>query len=274
MLLGGLSCLRPAHVDAQSSSRWFPDVRPFPSLVAAPREVLFRGSFVFAKRPDLDGFGGRNLEAEVVIGHRLPLLRLDDGSRDGRAVTLEFEVGTFSRFFMEAATKDLINSDFRVGLPLSVREGSWQGRITIRHISSHLGDDYLARFGGVVRQTSKDGFEGIVARTFGGAGRMYAGGDYNFHVNEDMSRYTLRSGLEWDPEPGGEHDTIWPFFAADVDLPSLSDRAGGTLVGGMGFRLNGRAVRLEARGHFGSTPLGQLRETEETFFGLGLRLAL
>ena len=190
--------LAPAPTAAQGESRWFPDVEPFRPLIAAPREVQVRASFVYADRPEV-GYDGRNIEAEVAIGHTLGLLRLDDGSSPGQAITLGLEMGIFSRCFMEVAQRDLINSDFRIGLPASFRRGSWESRLMIRHFSAHLGDDYLVRvfadevMGGF-SQTSKDGFEGLLARRLGESGRLYVGGEYNFHTNENMSRAGFRFG--------------------------------------------------------------------------------
>ena len=276
-----LGLLAPAHAAAQSESRWFPDVEPFPQLRAAPREVQVRASFVYADRPDVgpEEYDGRNIEAEVAIGHTLGLLRLDDGSSPGQAITLGLEMGIFSRFFMELAQRDLINSDFRIGLPVSFRRGSWESRLMIRHFSAHLGDDYLVRvfadevMGGF-SQTSKDGFEGLLARRLGESGRLYVGGEYNFHTNENMSRAGFRFGGEWDPVEPGEGNGGWPFFAGDFEYTSLSEQLAATLVGGMGFRVNGQQFRLEARARFGFTPMGHFREADETFYGLGFELDL
>ncbi len=275
--LATLGLMAPVPIAAQGVSRWFPDVEPFKPLIAAPREVQVRGSFVYANRPDV-GYDGGNIEAEVVVGHSLGLVRLDDGSSASRAITIGVEVGIFSRFFMETAQKDLINSDFRVGFPLAIRSGSWEYRITIRHFSAHLGDDYFVRFSDEIQgdftQTSKDGFEGLMARGLGVSGRVYVGGEYNFHTNEDMSRVGLRFGGEWDPVEPGEGDAQWPFLAGDFEYVSFSEQSAATLVGGMGLRVNGRRLRLEARARFGFTPLGHFRETDETYFGLGFALDL
>ena len=67
-------------------------------------------------------------------------------------------------------------------------------------------------------------------------------------------------------------DGIWPLFAANFEYPTLTGRSGTTLVTGMGLRVSERLLRLEARAHFGSSPMGQLVEAEETFFGLGISL--
>ena len=277
VVVAGSSSLHPVGLKGQVASRWLPSLRPFEALIAAPRETQFRGSFVLADRPDALDYAGRNIEAEVVIGHSVALLRMDDGTTTDRAVTLGFELGLFSRFFMETSQKDLINVDFRVGLPISIRHDEWQVRITLRHISSHVGDDYLVRFperlvlnGNELLQRTRDGVEGLVARTFGSGGRVYAGGDFNFHINEELSRAVLRIGVEWEARAPGVGDGIWPLFAANFEYPTLTGRSGTTLVTGMGLRINERLLRLEARAHFGSSPMGQLGEAEETFFGLGI----
>ena len=281
LCLAALALLSPAPAAAQVPARWFPEVEPFQPLLAAPREIQVRASFVYAERPGIgyDGIGydGGNIEAEVAVGHRLGILRLDDGSSPGRAITLGIEMGIFSRFFMEAKQKDLVNSDFRIGFPLSIRSGPWESRLTLRHVSSHLGDDYVVRFfqasvAGGFGQTSKDGVEGLLARRLGESVRLYVGGDVNFHTNQRMSRAGVRGGGEWDPVLAGEADGWWPFLAGDVEYASFSERLAATLVGGLAFRVNGRHFRLEARARLGTTPMGHFRETDETFYGLGFVL--
>ncbi len=269
--------VRPAPLEGQETPRWLPGLRPFDPLLAAPRETQFRGSFILADRPDALDYPGRNIKAEVVIGHSLDILRMDGGSTIDRAVTLGYELGIFSRFYMQSTQKDLINIDYRVGLPIAVRHDEWQVRITVRHMSSHVGDDYLTRFpestlqrDGELLQRTKDGVEGLLARTFGGGGRIYAGGDLNFHINPRLSRGAFRTGLEWDPSGSGADDRVWPFVAANLEYPSFTRNPGTTLVAGMGARVNGRLLRLEARGHFGSSPMMQMDEMDESFFGLGI----
>ena len=100
LCLAALALLSPAPAAAQVPARWFPEVEPFQPLLAAPREIQVRASFVYAERPGIgyDGIGydGGNIEAEVAIGHSLALLRLDNGSSPGRAITLGIEMGIFS----------------------------------------------------------------------------------------------------------------------------------------------------------------------------------
>jgi len=125
-------------------------------------------------------------------------------------------------------------------------------------------------------QVSKEGVELLLGRQFLDEFRMYAGGEANFYTHGGMSKGSGRWGAEWDPRPAPatQGDAIWPFLAADFELPSLSGRVGGTLTGGIGFRISEREFRAEARAHFGPTAMAQFFEANERFFGLGVRMAL
>lgn len=281
-----------------ATSAWFPERSSFAPLLATPREVSLRGSLVLTERDAAPGtdFEGRNVESEVGIGHRIPVLRLQQEGEGRPEVTLGFEVGVFTRFHMETPEKDLVNADFRVAAPLSGRSGPWEGRLAILHVSSHLGDDFDNRFGGPVRQVTRDGFEVTLARRIGADVRIYGGADLNFHVNPDVERTAARWGAEWDPDPreagpggggrgqvagpgqreaGGEAATgveAWPFAAADFQVTSLAGDVATTATAGLGLRVAGVVLRLEARGHLGPSPMGQFRTVDESFLGLGLRV--
>ena len=126
----------PLGVDGQEVSRWFPEVRPFKSLIAPPREIQFRTSVILAERPTEGTYEGRNFEAEVVVGHQFPVLLLTGDVSSDRAVTLGLEMGVFSRFFLETEQNDQVNTDYRVGMPISFRRG--HGRPGLRFDTSAL----------------------------------------------------------------------------------------------------------------------------------------
>lgn len=266
-------------------SGWFPARSSFAPLLAAPREVALRGALLAADREEAPGdFRGTNLEAEVALGHRLPVVRLQPAA-DGRPeLTLGFEVGVFTRFFLETPQRDLIAADFRVGAPLSARWEGWRARLALLHASAHLGDDFVQRFDAPARQRTRDGFELLVARAAGDEVRLYGGGEWNFHVNEGVERAAVRAGVEWDPDPdrgagaggpagaSGGGVRAWPFAAADARATSLTEEVAGSAVGGLGLRVEGVVLRLEARAHVGPSALGELRTRDETAAGVGLRV--
>jgi len=52
--------------------------------------------------------------------------------------------GLFSQFNMASATNDLIDADYRIGLPLTYRRGAFASRFQLYHQSSHLGDPVVS----------------------------------------------------------------------------------------------------------------------------------
>lgn len=212
----------------------------------------------------------------MAIGLRLPVVLLRAETESGPSVAVEFETGIFPRFLLETPEKDLINIDFRVGAPVSLGYRGWEARLELRHISSHLGDDFVNRFDpDIGRQFSQEGFEALVARRLAGrAVRVYAGGEANFNLSDerDVERTAGRVGLEYDPGGVDRERGIWPFAAADLRITNLTDEAAGTGVAGVGFRVGTVGLRLETRGHFGPSPMGRLRTADEVFWGVGLRI--
>lgn len=269
--LAGLLLALPAA--ALGQERLFPGETLMPRLDAAPLAPVPRGSFVLADRPESD-FAGTNVEAEVTLGHALPVLLMQPEGEGGPALGLEFRVGVFSRFFMETRTRDLIAADYRVDIPLTFRYREWEGRAGYQHYSAHVADDFIRRFDAPPGQHSRDGFEAVVARRLPSADlRLYLGGRHAFHANPGVPESAAKAGAEWDP--GDRRDArsgAWPFAAADVEARQGADGVAGTAVGGLRARIRGQDFRLEARGHLGPTPMGQLKGTDESFVGLGLRI--
>ncbi|MDP2479845.1 MAG: DUF1207 domain-containing protein [Candidatus Palauibacterales bacterium] len=268
--------------DSARGVRWFPRTSPFPSLLADPREVGLRGSFILADRPRLGAYSGRNIEAAVAVGHRFGVVRFQQATASRPAVQLGFEVGVFSRFYMQTSTRDLIDVTYRVGVPLSLGWSGWEGRLELLHESSHVGDDFLSRFGfpyGSFHEVSREGVELLVARRVASDLRVYVGGDANFHANASVERTDVRWGAEWDPAPGrgrgdGARLATWPYAGADFLLSEENRRVAGSGVAGMGLRVEGVTLRLEVRAHYGPSTMGYFRNTSETFAGLGLRVVL
>lgn len=294
LVILALALISPEPMPAQDTG-WFPDRSAFAPLLADPQEPGFRGSFVLADRGGSSGwdpsgwdpYRGTNVEAEVTLGHHFGVYRFqeEDPTRGRPAVDLGFEVGVFSRFFMETAQKDLIHADFRVGFPLAVAYRGWEARLEALHYSSHLGDDFIRAVRTQPRlvdgerklfeQVSREGVELIVAHRPVPALRLYAGGRANYHANELAEESLARFGLEFDPGGGaGKGLGAWPYVAADLQAADNATGVSGTGAAGMLLRLPGQVLRLEARGHFGPTAIGQLRgrDVDETYLGLGLRL--
>lgn len=92
--------------------------------------------------------------------------------------------GVFAQFDLDRHSKDLLNADYVIGIPISFRNGLFSGRFRLFHQSSHLGDEFLLNNPGVNRVNL--GFEVVEAILSldapGGWGRIYGGGARAFHV--------------------------------------------------------------------------------------------
>ena len=53
------------------------------------------------------------------------------------------QAGVFSIFDLDSQSHDLVNADYLVGLPLSVKNGNFSTHTSVYHQSSHLGDEFL-----------------------------------------------------------------------------------------------------------------------------------
>lgn len=211
------------------------------------------------------------------IGFLLPVFGAGPGGGSdtaGDVTTFQvgFEVGFFARFFMETEEKDLIGTDFRVGIPLSLASGGWAARLEARHTSSHLGDDILDRFPQEVEKVGYEGFELTLARTFFPALRGYVGGEFNWEKEEIVERTAARVGLELDPTLAGPVRRVAGFVAADLRMTEKTERVEGTAVAGVVLPIGAVRFRVEARGHVGPSPFGQFRLVDEPYVGLGLRI--
>ncbi|MFZ5471438.1 MAG: DUF1207 domain-containing protein [Myxococcota bacterium] len=237
-------------------------------LLNPPREVSLDGSLLVTRRDLARDFGSTHFEADVAIGRQIPVVRFFS-EEEGPSLELGFEVGVFARFYLESTQRELINADFRVGLPVSAARGRWRGRLTLLHVSSHLGDDFIARFESFPRKILRDGVELLVAHVFSLGARAYAGGDFNFHRSPQVEQAVARAGFEFEPSRELPLGLLLPVFGFEGRLDT---QGRGTAIGTAGFSLRWlqSTVRLHLRGHYGPSPVGQLRRANETYLGLGL----
>lgn len=267
---------------------WLPGSFLVAPLRAAPREVKLRAGFASVDR-DVRDYAGRNVEAQVYLGLRLPVIRLREPAGGGPGVDLGLELGTHSRFAMEEREKDLIVADYRVGIPFSLSWPRIDLRLGLAHESSHYGDDYIRRFDPEVLQISRETFELLLGwRPLAGL-RLYGGGDYNFgrgaefletgDLNDPyeelktVEEWRLRFGAEYDPSWTGRPRTA-PFAAVNFETTDRTERLSVNAVAGAAVRF--RTVRLlfDAEYHEGPSPLGQFQYVDESYWGLNFTIEL
>lgn len=275
--------------DEASGTDWFPGDFVVAPLLANPLEVRLSGGFMVVERDVEDSIEGSHVEAQVAIGMRIPVVRLLTEGPGRPGIDLGFEVGVFSRFFMEAAHHPLIDVDYRVGVPFGLSYGMWDARVTLLHVSSHVGDDYLEDNPQDVFQSSREGFELLLGVRPGLNLRAYAGGDLNLGRSQDFTgegtaedpfvifttveRWAFRFGAEWDPTRWANR-RIAPFAAANFEVTELTERIASHVKAGAAFRVKSVRLYLDLEFHDGPSPMGQFRTIDERWIGANFTVEL
>ncbi len=157
----------------------------FQPVFADPKEPRFFAAYLLARSPRLAPRIG-----SVGFGQTIMLL----GARDWQ---LAIAAGVFSQFNMQAATTDLMNTDYLVGLPLAYRSGSTAMRFQLYHQSSHLGDGYIVHTHAQRVTYSFEAAELLVSELVGNW-RVYGGGEYLFtHAPDDLKSGIVHGGVDY-----------------------------------------------------------------------------
>lgn len=255
--------LRP--VIAQHESAIF---RP---LLADLREPGFFATYLAARTPHLAPRIG-----SVGFGQTVWLLAGSDNRW-----RLAVAAGVFSQFDLASRPNYLMNTDYLVGLPLSVRWRNRVARIRIYHQSSHLGEEFENH--AVVRRQilSFEAVEAVLAEEFANW-RIYGGGEYLFRRSPaNLKPAVLQAGVEY--------DGLDPFirlgglgrgrFVAALDGKSFQDRkwqTGWSVKTGVVFsaepegEYRGPSWNVMLTAYRGPTPYGQFRRDNISSVGFGL----
>ena len=147
----------------------------FCPLLADPKGVQ---SYISYLRGDASEFATN--VGSVGIGDAFGLFRFG-GAAPGDGVQVSITGGVFAQFDLGARSYDLLNADYLVGVPVTIRRGGFSTRLRIYHQSSHLGDEFLLRDDAPDRENlSFESAEAIVSQDLGPL-RVYGGGEYFFH---------------------------------------------------------------------------------------------
>jgi Protein of unknown function (DUF1207) len=250
----------------------FPTGDVFRPLIADPTEPRFFVSTLALRTPT-----DRLTIASVGVGGSFGFYRWP-GERPGEGWQVGIFAGVDSQFDLHTNSKDLINTDFRVGFPLSYKHGRFSARARIYHQSSHLGDEFLLSGNAPQRiNLSLESADFVVAWEAGGW-RPYAGGYYLLYSNEDIEkRPGLHAGLDY----AGRAPLLgYGRLVGGVDVKwfdELNWRPGVSVKLGLEFgrpypQRRGITVLLEA--YDGFSPFGQFYSSDFKYYGLGVQFDL
>lgn len=274
-----IQALQPAASDVDATRTTpLPSTQLFAPLRADPKEARF---FVSALQTD-SALRDTTVGA-VGFGEHFGLVRRETAS--GEVWQLGISGAVFAQFDLEAASSDLINADYVIGLPLTWRRGDWSGRLRLYHQSSHLGDEFLLSAQPQRVNLSFEAVEAIVAHDFGDL-RLYGGGEILFDRDPaDLGKSLLHAGLDWRGRETafrlGNHGGARWVAGLDVKRWQQNDWAAQISAKvGLEFAPLGESARAGRRWNAllefydGPSPYGQFYPQDLRYWGIAIQLGL
>jgi hypothetical protein len=207
------------------------------------------------------------------------------GSDLGNGVQLSLAGAIFAQFDLATTSYDLLNADYVVGLPLTIRHDAFSMRLRFYHQSSHVGDEFLLRGqdSGRVNLSfeSAEAILSVDARAL----RLYGGGEYLFRrTPDDLEKYVAHGGAELRGSPMinlGRAGGVRPVAAVDLKAaqewdwkPSVSVRAGLEFERTRGADPPSRRWSLLFESYSGPSPYGQFFRERIRYMGVGAHFQL
>jgi hypothetical protein len=199
-----------------------------------------------------------------------------DGARPGDGWQVGLYAAFNSQFDLEENSFPLINTDYRVGLPVTYRSGDFSARARFFHQSSHLGDEFLLNFNTPERvDLSVEVIDFAVARDLGNW-RPYAGAMYIVHrTPADLKRGGVQAGVEY---AGRNTVFLGGRLVGGIDVRALEEtdwRAGVSAKVGLEYGRpapDRRGMKVMLEFFDGPAPFGQFYRDMMTYYGIGMQL--
>jgi Protein of unknown function (DUF1207) len=261
-----------AHSTKASESARFPQDDVFRPLLADPKQPQFQASYQSVR---LRQSNNESLNAGFIgIGETFGLWTKRE-QQGCNGIQIGVFGAVFSQFNVDARSKDLINSDFQFGFPVTWQEGPFSARVRLYHQSSHLGDEFLLNNPQVPRiNYSFEEADAVGSFEYRWI-RVYAGGGYILHQEPETKRGKAQWGVELRGSRGLEFISGNPILVGGADFKALEELAwnvNGNLVGGLEwYSLQAtRRVRLLINYYRGVNPYGQFFSQKIETIGIGL----
>ena len=268
--LGGVLAFLPSLLAPPAAlAETFPLGDVFRPLVADPSEARTFISILSLDTPT-DNFTVASIGAGLNFG----LVRWP-GERAGQGWQIGLFGSVFSQFNLDTSSDDLVNSDYRIGLPLSYKRGAFSARAAIFHQSSHLGDELVLSASAPQRlNLSFEALDFVIAWELGNW-RPYGGGFYLLSGDpEGLKKSGLHAGLDY----AGRAPMLWGArLVAGLDLKWFEEmnwRVGASAKVGLEFgrpRPERRGVTVLFEAYDGFAPFGQFYRDNIGYFGLGVQ---
>ena len=233
------------------------------------------------------GDGGDMDIGSVGISDMFGLVRIG-GSNAGDGFQISVAGSVFAQFDLNTSSYDLINADYIVGFPITIRSGAFSTRLRIYHQSSHIGDELLLRENNPDFERENISFESaeLILSLDRGPVRVFGGGEYLLRRDpKDLERSLLHGGIELRPAQRllrfGSVAGVRFVAAGDVKAseqqdwkPAISVRTGFEFDRPRDSDPPGRRWGLLFEAYDGPSPYGQFFRRDVRYYGAGIHFTL
>jgi len=248
----------------------FPRQKLFASLLADPRWP--RSGIAYQRYvgdSELRNVGG------AAFGESFPIA--GGGALLGGRWELGIQGSVFSIFDLDAASMDLVNSDFLGGVTFAWRKGPFATMLRFFHQSSHLGDEYLLRNRVDRINLSFEELDWLFAIDLLDAFRPYAGvGVLVRRDPADIDRWSLQVGVDAQSPWRLGSTPLRPVASIDLQFREESGwQTDLSIVAGVQLesaRLGRLRLRMLLEYYRGRSPNGQFFERRIDTVGFGMSL--
>lgn len=271
-------CGAAVHDDEGTGWVSVPQGQIFCPLAADPKTERSYVSYLrgdFATIADAPPGKQTNIAA-VGLGDSFALFRYA-ARTPGNGIQVDLSAAVFSQFNLDTYSFDLINADYLVGIPVTMRYSGFSTRLRVYHQSSHLGDEFLLNNGPERVNLSFESFEAVLSQEVGPL-RIYGGGEAFFRREpEELASRLVHAGGELRPVIFGGGRVLLAFDYKLIDDGSWSY--------GWNARAGLELARVPTPGHppriitiifdwyDGTAPYGQFYRDGIRYFGVGFNLS-
>jgi hypothetical protein len=265
----------PKYLKAQKAKaevHYFPAKSYWQPLMLDPIAAQTNGS--------LNAYWEDGQQKEIVwaifaFGFQRPLIKWLYPS--GRSLELGMEVASFTQFEFRwvdgRSQRNILNTDFKVGIPLIYHAQKWTYRLRMFHVSSHWGDDYMIRnhiyhyIPNAVNYEQMD-FTASYTKTFY---RIYGGFGVVIRPETIRKRWDFEAGFFITKKIGKSHALAW-IGGMDIKAYQQNNFNPG-INAAIGIRMANREkhpFKLMLQYYHGNLPFGVYEARHVQWLGIGL----
>jgi hypothetical protein len=198
--------------------QFLPDNRIFDPLLADPRWPHFSvgyGRVIQAGAPALRDVGMISLGEHVHF--------VEYGSEVAGRFGAGLQPAVHGLFDLNAPSKDLVNADYRLGVPVDYRLRGFSTEAALFHQSSHLGDEFVFRFPQPRINLSYEAVTVKISQEIGPV-RVYAGFGRMVHsIPHNLPPWWAQQGVEVSSLIPGFSDSVAPVLAVHLEEHEKSE---------------------------------------------------